>query len=186
MLFRSVYQDRVVPLRDLKVIADMYAVNIVDTTHKVRNDNMGWAEARRKLDEANATIKQKWKDYTSTHLVEEEQKLVAEIEPMFRETAIALGHLKDILAKEDKQAIAEFAAGSLYPAIDPISEKFSRLIEVQLGVAKLEYEKSAAGYRSTLNANVAIIALSLVLGVGFAWWIIRSDRKSTRLNSSHH
>jgi hypothetical protein len=33
----TVYNDRVVPLRDLKVIADMYAVNIVDTSHKVRN-----------------------------------------------------------------------------------------------------------------------------------------------------
>ncbi len=33
----SVYKDRVVPLRDLKMIADAYAVNIVDTTHKVRN-----------------------------------------------------------------------------------------------------------------------------------------------------
>ena len=33
---RTVYEDRVVPLRDLKVIADLYAVNIVDMTHKVR------------------------------------------------------------------------------------------------------------------------------------------------------
>jgi hypothetical protein len=32
----EVYKDRVVPLRDLKEIADAYAVNIVDTTHKVR------------------------------------------------------------------------------------------------------------------------------------------------------
>ena len=36
-----IYVDRIVPLRDLKVVADLYAVNIVDTSHKVRNDNLG-------------------------------------------------------------------------------------------------------------------------------------------------
>ncbi|MFI3123254.1 MAG: MCP four helix bundle domain-containing protein, partial [Methylococcales bacterium] len=42
---QTVYLDRVVPLKDLKIIADMYAVNIVDTTHKVRNGNISWQEA---------------------------------------------------------------------------------------------------------------------------------------------
>ena len=34
---QTVYLDRVVPLRDLKLIADLYAVNIVDATHKARS-----------------------------------------------------------------------------------------------------------------------------------------------------
>jgi len=170
----TVYQDRVVPLRDLKIVADMYAVNIVDTTHKVRNGNIGWAEARKNLDEANATIALKWKEYTATYLVDEEKKLVAEIEPLFKETAVALGRLKDIMVREDEAAIAEFAAGPLYPAIDPISEKFSKLIEVQLNIAKHEYDNSAANYVSTRNENIALCALGLILGIGFALWIIRS------------
>jgi methyl-accepting chemotaxis protein len=170
----TVYHDRVVPLRDLKVIADMYAVNIVDTTHKASNGNIGWADARKNLDEANATIKQKWKEYTATILVDEEQRLVAEIEPMFKKTAIALDRLKDILAREDKAAVAEFAAGPLYPVIDPISDKFSKLIEVQLDVAKREYDKTAANYVATRNTNIALIALGLILGIGFALSIIRS------------
>ncbi|MFX4231327.1 MCP four helix bundle domain-containing protein, partial [Aliarcobacter butzleri] len=32
-----VYNDRVLPLEQLKIIADEYAVNIVDTTHQTRN-----------------------------------------------------------------------------------------------------------------------------------------------------
>ena len=170
----TIYQDRVVPLRDLKTIADMYAVNIVDTAHKVRDGIISWPQARKNLDEANATIAQKWKEYTATHLVEEEKKLVAEIELMFKETTSALGRLKDIFAREDKAAVAEFAAGPLYPAIDPISDKFSKLIEVQLNVAKREYDKTAANYVATRNTSIAIIALGLILGIGFALWIIRS------------
>ena len=75
----TVYNDRVVPLRDLKVIADMYAVNIVDTSHKVRNGNLTWEEGRKALAEAETTIASKWKSYKATFLVEKEKKLVAEI-----------------------------------------------------------------------------------------------------------
>ncbi len=32
----SIYNDRVVPLEQLKKVADAYAVKIVDTTHKLR------------------------------------------------------------------------------------------------------------------------------------------------------
>jgi len=46
---KTVYEDRVVPLKDLKIIADMYAVNIVDTSHKVRNGNLSWSEGRKML-----------------------------------------------------------------------------------------------------------------------------------------
>ena len=35
----TVFEDRVVPLRDLKVISDMYAVNVVDTAQgQIRRD----------------------------------------------------------------------------------------------------------------------------------------------------
>lgn len=136
---QTVYEDRVVPLRDLKVIADMYAVNIVDTSHKVRNGNMTWQEARQSLAEAETTINAKWKAYKATFLVEQEKKLVAEIEPMLVQTQGHLDQLRAILKREDAQAIAEFTKGPLYPAIDPISGKFSELIELQLSVAKDEY-----------------------------------------------
>lgn len=67
---QTVYDDRVVPLRDLKVIADMYAVNIVDTSHKVRNGNMSWEEARKSLAQAETTIQAKWQNYKGTFLVD--------------------------------------------------------------------------------------------------------------------
>ncbi len=70
----TVYHDRVVPLRDLKVISDMYAVNLVDTTHKVRDGSLSWAEALKNFDAAKATIAQKWQAYLSTYLIEEEKK----------------------------------------------------------------------------------------------------------------
>ena len=36
----TVYQDRVVPLKQIKLVSDAYAINIVDTAHKVRDGAM--------------------------------------------------------------------------------------------------------------------------------------------------
>jgi methyl-accepting chemotaxis protein len=46
---KTVYLDRVIPLRDLKDISDAYAVSIVDATHKARNGNISYDEALDKL-----------------------------------------------------------------------------------------------------------------------------------------
>ncbi len=171
---QTVYEDRVVPLRDLKVIADMYAVNIVDTSHKVRNGNISWEDARKSLAEAESTIDAKWKAYKATFLVEQEKKMVAEIEPMLLATHAHLDKLRDILKREDPQAIAEFTKGPLYPAIDPISGKFSELIELQLNVAKEEYMSSQTAYAVSRLSSLVLLIGGTVLGLLAAVLIVRS------------
>lgn len=171
---KTVYEDRVVPLRDLKVIADMYAVNIVDTSHKVRNGNIPWEEARRNLAEAEATIQSKWKAYKATFLIEQEKKLIAEIEPMLQSTQAELDKMRDILKREDLAAMADFTKGPLYPVIDPISNKFSELIEVQLNVAKQDYEHSMQTYERTWQGSVGVLLLGALLGLGAAVLVVRS------------
>ena len=171
---KTVYEDRVVPLRDLKVIADMYAVNIVDTAHKVRNGNVSWEEARTNVAQAEETIQAKWKAYKATFLVEQEKKLVAEIEPMFVSTQVELDKLRDILKREDSAAIAEFTKQTLYPAIDPISGKFSELIDVQLAVAKEEYDEGQSAYETAKLVSVSLLVVGSLLGFTVALLIVRS------------
>ena len=171
---RTVYEDRVVPLRDLKVIADLYAVNIVDTTHKVRNGNIDWPEARKNLQDARTGIQKTWTAYKATYLVEEEKKLVAEIEPMLSATETTLNELQGILEEEDKRAVARFTIDTLYPVIDPISTKFSELIEVQLNVAKAEYTQSSAQYEQSRWISIALLAAGSLAGVLLAMWIVGS------------
>lgn len=171
---RTVYEDRVVPLRDLKVIADLYAVNIVDTTHKVRNGNIDWAEARKSFDQARKGITEKWTTYKGTYLVEQEIQLVKEIEPMLFAAESTLNALQVILEKEDMPGITRFTIETLYPVIDPISTKFSELIEVQLDVAKAEYENSRDQYESSRATKIGLLAAGTVTGILLALWIVGS------------
>ena len=170
----TVYNDRVVPLKGLKVIADMYAVNIVDTSHKVRNGNLNWVEGRKNVDAAMETIAKEWKGYLATTLVDEEKKLVEEAMPMMKTADVAVATLINILKREDRDALAAFTVSQLYPAIDPISGKFSELVDVQLKVAKEEYETSSITYEQSKKLNIALIVLGVLLGNGIGVMVARS------------
>ena len=64
----TVYHDRVVPLEQLKIIADEYAVNIVDTTHQTRNGNFDFEKCITNINSAESKIQKNWQAYMSTTL----------------------------------------------------------------------------------------------------------------------
>lgn len=164
----SVYNDRLVPLQSLKTIADRYAVNIVDTAHKARNGNIGWAEARKNIEDSGAVIEQAWRAYTSTYLVDEEHELIKQIEPLFVGANRELADLLAIMQREDRNALAAFTVQRLYPAIDPISEKISALVDLQLRVAKQQNDLAETNYAMVRNLTAAILLAGLAACVWFS------------------
>jgi methyl-accepting chemotaxis protein len=173
----TVYQDRVVCLQQLKVVSDMYAVNIVDTSHKARDGAVSWSDARKNLDDARQRIADEWKAYTGTRLIPEEKKLVDEAIPLMKSADEAVEVLAGILAREDREGLARFAATRLYPAIDPVTENISGLTELQLRVAKQEFEKSDSLYNSGKVALFILIIACALLSVVFASLVIRGILK---------
>jgi methyl-accepting chemotaxis protein len=170
----TVYKDRVVPLEQLKVIADMYAVNIVDTSHKARNGNINWETARKNVAEATKTIDSKWKEYLSTTLVADEQKLVNELKPLMSKADGSVKKLEEILKEQQQEKLAEFTIKEMYPVIDPVSDKISELVNVQLKVAKQEYTSSHATYVSRKLIGISIFVVAAISVSILAFIIIRS------------
>ena len=170
----TVYKDRVVPLNDLKIIADMYAVNIVDTSHKVRNGNVSWEEGSRNVEQATLAIADKWKAYLATNLVPEEEKLVAEIVPLMKKADEAVGKLAGILRDKNSEELTVFTVSQLYPVIDPVSAKFSSIMEIQLLVAKQEYEECSKHYGISRNISIAGMIAGFIIAGALGILIVRS------------
>jgi methyl-accepting chemotaxis protein len=167
----TVYQDRVIPLQQLKVVADMYAVNIVDTTHKVRNGNLTWNQGEQNVESAVKEVDKQWKAYTATYLVPDERKLVAEAKPLFTKANAAITTLQSIMHAQDAKRIAEFTTVELYPAIDPLSEKISELTNLQLKVAGEEYVAAEAEYQVRRNISVAITLIGALITAVLGWML---------------
>jgi methyl-accepting chemotaxis protein len=176
----TIYLDRVVPLEDLKIIADLYAINIVDTSHQVRNSNFTWLQGTRNINEAQRVIEEKWEAYLATFLVEDEIRLVKEAKPLLVKANTSIAKLLDIMGKQDMDALTQYTIDELYDAIDPISGKFSELVGVQLTVAKREYDAGQALYQSTLNFTIGLLVFGTLGLILIAIYIIRSITQPLR------
>jgi len=143
---KTVYEDRVVPLRDLKIISDAYAVYIVDASHKARNGNFAWEESLASVQRAKGDIVSRWQAYLATFLNPEEQVLVAQIKPQIAKADQAVERLLRILGSKDAAALDAFVRNELYQAIDPVTDRIGLLIELQVRVAGDRYADAQKDY----------------------------------------
>lgn len=156
----TVYKDRVIPLQQLKKISDLYAVNIVDTAHKVRNGNINWEEGKSNLSSAVEEIGVQWDAYSATFLTPNEKQLVSEAEELFKVAEASESKLSAIFESKDTAALDQFVKDELYQTIDPITDKIGELVQLQLDVAKTEYDIAEAKYKQLIN-------IYSVMGVAF-------------------
>jgi methyl-accepting chemotaxis protein len=164
---RTVFDDRVVPLRDLKTVSDMYAVNVVDTAHKVRAATMPWAEGIRLIGEARGAITERWRAYMATEMDAEERALADRVVERMRTADAAVDRLAALLRAEDRDGLVRFITETLYPAIDPVTETVGNLVDLQIRVAESEYGSSQRIYAWMTTTIIAGMVIGSAI-IGFA------------------
>lgn len=168
----TIYADRVVPLSQLKKVADMYAVNIVDAAHKAADGSFTPADALKAVQVARKEITDTWQAYRATRLTSEEAALVARIEPMFKVTDASTDKLESLLRGGNQAGVAEFRAREMYPVFDPLQEVVAGLIQVQLDESRKAYEQAKSDSQVVQWTVLASIAVACAVGVGLSMWII--------------
>ncbi len=165
-----IYNDRVVPLEDLKTIADNYAVFVIDAINKANAGLITVEEADQGIKTSEDQIAELWQKYMSTELTPEEGQLANEAEALFTQANIALSNVHVELAKFSGNAQGELnhLDGPLYQDIDPISEKITQLVNLQLQVAQVEKSAIESSYDSFLVVLtvVGLLITALLIGLG--------------------
>ena len=168
----TVYHDRVVPLEQLKIIADEYAVNIVDTTHQTRNGNFDFEKCITNINSAESKIQKNWQAFMSTTLTKEEQVLANDAQKLMISGNEIAQKIKDACKKRDSSLLTKISIEDLYPRIDPISEKISALISLQLEIAKQETDNATEIYETSRTLFIVIILISFILISALSYLII--------------
>lgn len=166
-----IYEDRVVPLEDLKTIADDYAVFVIDAVNKANAGIMTGSEALKGIQKSRNEIDEKWQKYMATTLTTEEAQLAKEAEVLFVAANKSLDELEAAMRSKSSgyiQGQLEDFDGPLYTTIDPISEKITELISLQLRVAAQERQAVSDTYNFAIlvmvSLGVAIIIILAILG----------------------
>jgi methyl-accepting chemotaxis protein len=169
---KDTYNRRIVPFKELKAVNDNY-VMIIDTAHKVRNGNMTWHVAAERLELSTGAIQEHWTAYRSQINSDKEGQLINRIEMQFDIANAELQNLKQILTRQDMAALAAFMINVMYSGIEPISIQLSELIDLQLQLAREEYEEAQAHYQMQARLFMALVVAGLVISIGLATLIIR-------------
>lgn len=168
----TVYNDRVVPLEQLKIIADEYAINIVDTTHQTRNGNFDFQKCISNINGAKEKIFNNWQKYMSTKLTADEQKLANETNVLKKVGDQLAEKIKKACENQDIDSLINITKNELYPSIDPIGEKISALINLQLDEAKKETQIATDIYNSAKLMVTTVVIVSFLILLAISYLII--------------
>lgn len=164
----TIYDDRVIPLKQLKIISDQYAVNVIDTINKTHGGMMTPTEALKNLEEAQTVIDQTWKSYKSTRLTQEESTLAKEVEAKFVLADQQINQLHNELKRvetKDLTILLDRFDGPLYQVIDPVSQSIQNLIDLQLEIAQQEREKASSIFQLILWTFVPFLIITVIFSV---------------------
>ena len=167
----TIYADRVVPLKQLKIVSDMYAVNIVDSANKV---GAGLFEPKTGLAQVNAStnnINTQWKAYVATKLTPEEQRGVDKANALMAKAEPVVASLRAAMESGDREKVYSMVK-PVYEAIDPLTDVIGTLVDIQLNEANAEHERSEAQYANTVTLFAVIAIVAVALGLAISWVLV--------------
>ena len=173
----TVYNDRLVPLVQLKNIAEAYAVNVVDTAVKIRNSKITFEQCVSNISEAKNTISTNWNAYLATNLDKEEEVLVKEIKNSLSIADKVVDNIGQACANKDEPKVTQIIMQNMYEDLDPIDSRVATLMQYQIKVAAEVNEKAQKDYSNTVIQTIATIVIAFLLLL-FISFLIISDMTS--------
>lgn len=173
----SLYLNRVVRMKELKKISDMYVANIINNSQKVSNKTITWQQGIDNIKKAQSEINENLENYTNSDLLEEEKTIFDEFLVAKGEADKTAERLIDAMSKRDASLLENLIKSALYQRIDVVTGKVDKLIEFQLTIAEEIYEKNSIRYFTTLIFSIVIIIALLLAQLVIGSLITNSIRK---------
>ena len=161
---QSVIVDRVEPMQQLKIVSDMYAVNIVDSAHKARSGELPMAKAAESVEAAKSAIAKNWQAYAATKMTDEEKALADKVTAGLPAADATVDALQGLLKANDTAGLQTFVDSKLYPTIDPVTASVGALVDLQTRVAHDEGDaaRTAGQIAAAIMGVIAVVAAGLM------------------------
>jgi methyl-accepting chemotaxis protein len=171
---KSVYVDRVEPLRQLKGISDLLTNNVNSPANKVRDGLMKPEEAVPLAVQAREGIQKYWTDYQNApHLTAEEQAMAGRFPALYAKAQEVMAKAEASYRAGDSVTATLLAGTDMYPALEPVQKLLGELSDYQNRQARADYEASEARYASIRLEVVGTMLAGAVLAGLFSWVLIR-------------
>ncbi len=172
----DLYDERVVPLQDLKIIADDYAVLVIDAVNKANAGVKTAEEALADVQKASAEIRTVWNRYLTLPKTEQETELVNQAKRLFGAADTAIGQVEAALSVMSGSVAGQLDRfdGPLYNQIDPISDKLAELIALQLTLAKTIRDDIQSSTSATTVTYIVATLFVIAAMLGLSFYVAKS------------
>ncbi|MGC5779525.1 methyl-accepting chemotaxis protein [Methylobacterium sp. NFXW15] len=163
---KTVYEDRVVCLRQFSIIRDAYD-DIIDVSRMLRSKTIAFTTAKEKIDRDLSKLHAQWTAYQATSLTPEEQILAKDLRVRIDQSGVVIS---EILKRIAQGGTPDFDAthADLLKTTQASSATLSKLTTLQVREAEAEFnrsERTAGWSRLALLAALVVAALSIAYGV---------------------
>ncbi|WP_421260733.1 methyl-accepting chemotaxis protein [Aeromonas jandaei] len=172
----AMYQGEVVQLKELKHIADLYAVNVIDATNKANVGGFTPEKAKAAITQAQHDVTQGWQNYRNMAMDQGETQEAERVQMLFAAADQQIAAVLQVLDGGPDEVRAHLGARimPLYGAIDPLSDAVSALVQYQLTAA----EQSMTELTRLKDRLFQLFLLLFLIGGGcvlfFGMWAGRS------------
>ncbi|WP_281728077.1 methyl-accepting chemotaxis protein [Hydrogenophaga sp. PAMC20947] len=173
---RSVYNDRVEPMKGLKLIADAYAVDVIDAVNKANAGVITAEVARENVTRARKVIEQEWKAYLAINHSGEEKKLIEQATLTFGPADAEMAKIVSRLGQMSGNVMGQLSAfdGPSYQVIDPISTSISNLVNLQLDISKQVAEASNRDFQRMTAILLGLLAVGVAVAATGGHFLVQS------------
>src|SRR5574344_251470 len=169
---KRVYNDRVLPLVELKNISEAYAVNVVDTAVKLRNNKISFEKCVTNISEAKDIINKNWNEYLATNIDEKEKIIVENIKNILSTANNTTDAIQQACTNKDSEKITSIIINSLYETIEPVSNNIAQLMDHQLKAAAEINNQENKDYDSTIIQTIITVIVAFILLIFISFLII--------------
>lgn len=157
------YEDRVLPMQEIKIVSDDYAVVIVDTFHKLRGNMITASDAISTITKARKVANENWRKYELTHHTNQENQLIEQAQKAREKVDLLIDSYIQQIRNDTFMALPyDRFVKETYETFDPLSESYNELIELQVNEAK---KLKDDGDHEAEVVTVTLIVLSIFICV---------------------
>ncbi len=186
--FTRVYANDVRPLDTLRTLNNTLSIDLVNVIDQLLYDEITFAEAERRFDEISGRLVAAWKELlavrdTSAHGTDNDW--LSDFRPYHGPTLDLLKKLRQALRGQEIDRIDDLQDKILTPLTAEYRKFTDILSRDRMESAGLQMQLALEKYQSSRTAFFLTICLSLIVGLGVAFFLIRSiNLPLTRLASA--
>jgi methyl-accepting chemotaxis protein len=150
------------PIEKLKMISDIFAIDIVDTSHKVRNGTLGFNEGFIFVNSAQKKIDTLWLELLQNEMHKDVKNEMEICKNLKNISDKSVQKLTKTLESKNKSDLDYYVVNLLYPEIEPLTEEISKIIDLLIKLSNETYNENLESDFRNQIIHIVINLLALI------------------------